>query len=659
MKKGTKFQHKKPDEAQVCAICGFPLKTYNALGKHVAKYHSNQCTMKEYVDKYVEPYAHKCPYCDNERNFAHGRYKETCADKACIQKHREATNMVKYGNKCSLKGTNEQKVVDAIVEKYGVDNVFKLDSMQQLAKQRIKDKYGKEYVSQVPEIRKKIEQVYMDKFGYKTNLLNPEHIERIKKTCLEKYGNEYVCASEYTQNKNRQHCLETFGVEYYMQTEDFRQKSKKTCLMKYGVEYSGCSPILQEKRRKTLFEHYGVIYPTQNYVLQERSRQTMLQRYGVEFAAQIPNKIKPHVYTKGADGYFSRSERIFGGKLDKLGIHYKFNWYFNKKHWDFAIYQNGIVDTVVEIDGEFHHGYNADVKCAKIDVGRFQMIGDGIKLICGDSKRIDDIVDSLLRTMNMTYSEWINDMKQSIPKEFPYPFYSHKRLLNDYNMLCREYTQEHIHKTAQYGMSTVYMYNKSMYQIPRKGSRSIVDAWQTEDLRNKCIDEHTLYHSECSSLNPFLGLSLSTVIPMPKLVSTGMYLYIIKLFLSNIEHIIEICPYNSALMLASAAANKTYQCIECISEVLLEHNEIAQLHKLPSVTNIDDNYVMANSCVIYDMSMLSLTISEVIQRYSSTRYIFISNNSLNIANQENMAIIRVNYGSITDIKYIYYINYKH
>ena len=196
MKKGTKFQHKRPDEPQVCAICGLPLKTYNALGKHVAKYHSDQCTMKEYVDKYIEPFAHKCPYCDNERNFVHGRYKETCTDKKCIQKHREATNVQKYGNKCSLKGTNEQKVVDAIVEKYGVDNVFKLDSMQQLARQRTKEKYGKEYSSQVPELRKKVEETCMKKFGYKTNLLNPDQIEQIKRTCLEKYGNQYVCASE-------------------------------------------------------------------------------------------------------------------------------------------------------------------------------------------------------------------------------------------------------------------------------------------------------------------------------------------------------------------------------------------------------------------------------------------------------------------------------
>lgn len=662
MKKGTTFQHKKPDEAQVCAICGFPLKTFNALGKHVAKYHSNQCTMKEYVDKYVEPYAHKCPYCDNERNFSHGRYKETCADKACIQKHREATNMVKYGHKCSLKGTNEQKVVEAIVEKYGVDNVFKLDSMQQLAKQRIKDKYGKEYVSQVPEIRKKIEQVCIDKFGYKTNLLNPEHIKRIKNTCLEKYGNEYVCASEYTQNKNKQHCLEKFGVEYYMQTDEFRQKSKQTCLMCYGVDNVMKSASVQEKFQNTLFRNYGVIHPSYSPVLRERSRHTMLKHYGYEYYAQIPGAITPYKYKKDSDGYFSKAEHTFADMLTVAGIQFRYNYTYQRKTWDFAVFNNGLLDTVIEIDGEFHHGYQSDWKCLKIDCGRFAMLKNtNVKLICGDSCKLNEIYDLLQFVLRLSFDDWMKYQYDITPKEFPYPRYNEHRIHYDYAQLCKLYNNKNTYKNAQYGMSSVYMYNTSMYTQPRINHVSLVDMWHNDDLRQKCVYEQSLYNSPCSSAQPIMGLLVSSVIPMPRIISTGMYLFIIKNFLQHVEYIIEYAPINAALLLAVNACGRTYLSYQCDSIVLAENKNISRIHELPSITEVTNAQLdaMSSTCVICDLTLHSVDVEDIMTECHADKYVFITDNkALALQYTSIYDSFRFNYGALVDEKYMFVINCK-
>ncbi len=660
MKKGTKFQHKRPDEPQVCAICGFPLKTYNALGKHVAKYHSNVCTMKEYVDKYVEPFAHKCPYCDNERNFVHGRYKETCSDKACIQKHREATNLGKYGNKCSLKGSNEQKVVDAIIEKYGVDNVFKLDSMQQVAKQRMKEKYGKEYSSQVPEIRQKVEDTCMRKYGYKTNLLNPDQIEQIKRTCLEKYGNEYVCASKYTLDKQKQHCLDKFGVEYYMQTDEFKDKSTKTMIETYGVANIMQVPLFYEQAKQSLYKHYGVRYTMLSPVLRERSRQTMLARYGVESVSQMEGYIKPHIYKKDLDGYFSKSEHAFADILDNHNITYVYNWYHNKKHWDFAIYKNNQLDTVIEIDGEYHHGYRSDWHSVKLDVGRFMMLGSNIKYLCGDSQRLNDIFDELCHIMNMTYEEWIQMIINRVPLDFPYPNYTVTRLKYDYMSLCNDTRRKTPHKMSQYGMSSVYMYNKSLYTENYNGTQSLVELWSNHDKVAQCVRERSLYYSDVSSALPIFGMIVSNICPMRIVISTGTYLYILTQYLAGIDNVVEICPTTGSLLLATNASNKKYTCKNIQPSILAENNKIAELHNLPLITDDCDASIPDNACVLYDMTTNDKTLDTVINTYKSTHYIVISYDDKLSDSFPELSLIdsfRSNYGALVDTKYMYMINY--
>lgn len=653
MKKGTKFQHKRPDEPQVCAICGFPLKTYNALGKHVAKYHSSQCTMKEYVDKYIEPFAHKCPYCDNERNFVHGRYKETCPDKKCIQKHREATNVQKYGNKCSLKGTNEQKVVDAIVEKYGVDNVFKLDSMQQLARQRTKEKYGKEYSSQVPELRKKVEETCMKKFGYKTNLLNPDQIEQIKRTCLEKYGNQYVCASEYTRKKTIEHNQQMYGVDEYLSTSEFKAKSKTTSLTRYGVDNPSKSKYVQHKQRETFISRYNCVWPMQIPGARERAKQTRLIRYGVEYIAQLPGYIPAQRYKKDLSGFFSKPERLFADLLDEYGITYKYNWYYNKKHWDFAIYQNGVVDTVVEIDGEWHHGYITDVRALKLDPGRYMMLPGNIKYICGASKRVYEMFCELIRILHISYDEWETEQITSIPVDFPYPTYTPDRIKHDYDNLRAEYKNHCKHRCAQYGMSTVYMYNKSIYT-----TRNIDKLWRDRNNIVDCVKERSLYYSKYRPLDQMLhGLVLSTVIHMPKLISTGMYLHAIYTYLTGVETIMEYITRNAALMLATNASGRNYASCSISDDVRNECNQIADIHHLPHVLDVKCNNSSTNTCLVCDLINCELDFDSIIQMYQTSSYLVFTNDYDKFKKYNHKYdAYTINYGVERTIIHMLYIN---
>ncbi len=81
-------------------------------------------------------------------------------------------------------------------------------------KQAILEKYGGENISQIPEIQEKIKKTFIEHYGVDHPFKSPEIREKIKKTNKQKYG-----------------------VYNLFQSAEFREKIKKTNKQKYGVEY--------------------------------------------------------------------------------------------------------------------------------------------------------------------------------------------------------------------------------------------------------------------------------------------------------------------------------------------------------------------------------------------------------------------------------------
>lgn len=92
------------------------------------------------------------------------------------------TNLAKYGNKCSLHGSNQQKTNDAFIAKYGVANA-----------------------AQVPEV-----------------------IEKIRETFRTKYGTDWVTSSQLYKDKYKQTSIERYGVDHPFQAELVKAKIRTT-----------------------------------------------------------------------------------------------------------------------------------------------------------------------------------------------------------------------------------------------------------------------------------------------------------------------------------------------------------------------------------------------------------------------------------------------
>lgn len=120
----------------------------------------------------------KCDNCGKIKNVVYQSYnnmtknnteKYYCNNKDCINKKRQI----------------------AIQEKYGVDNVFQLDSIKDKIKETNIELYGVENPQQNKKIKENTENTNLEKYGVKNPFQSEKIKEQIKKSNLKLYGVEY------------------------------------------------------------------------------------------------------------------------------------------------------------------------------------------------------------------------------------------------------------------------------------------------------------------------------------------------------------------------------------------------------------------------------------------------------------------------------------
>lgn len=221
------------------------------------------------------------------------------------------TDEFKAADKAHRKGNMKQGMLD----KYGVDNPFKLESFQQVAAETRKEKYGAEYTlasgSALRDAARETFAEHMadDEFRKKLN-------EKKCATNMALYGVPYVAQSPVFQAKTRATNLRRYGYTHAVKSPSMRKrlsqvmkknapmiavKSRKTCLEKYGVEYYGQTAearkaqsermhgnldVFLAKTRATMQKRYGVNYSWESSALRNKAYSTMQKRYGTSCYCQ-------------------------------------------------------------------------------------------------------------------------------------------------------------------------------------------------------------------------------------------------------------------------------------------------------------------------------------------------------------------------------------
>ena len=280
----------KKREFKKCLICG---KEYERHSQHIKNKH--HLTGKEY-DKYIKKDDEgKCMGCGKDAPFASicSGYRQYCS-RECMLKHRP------------------QNIKNAILEKYGTDNVRKVPSINKRIEETNLEKYGCVSPFGSKDVQKKIEQTNLERYGAKTFLSSPEARKRIEHTCTERYGTPYIGSLDFVQEKIKNTVQEKYNVKSTLQLEAVKEKSRKTCLKKYGKEYAIQSAVVKEKMKQTCLEKYGVEYSFNSENNKEKTKKTLLEKYGVENildSPEIKEKIKNTLMENyGVDSPFKSRE---------------------------------------------------------------------------------------------------------------------------------------------------------------------------------------------------------------------------------------------------------------------------------------------------------------------------------------------------------------
>lgn len=300
------------------------------------------------------------------------------------------SNEFKEADKKHRKGVMKQGMLD----KYGVDNPFKLDEFQAIAAETRKEKYGAEYTlasgSALRDAARETFAEHMadDEFRKKLN----------EKKCainIALYGVPHVAQSPVIQAKTRATNLRRYGYTNANKRPFMRKhmsqvmkknapmiaaKSRKTCLEKYGVEYYGQTAearnaqsermhgnldVFLAKTRATMQKRYGVNYSWESAALRGKAQATMRERYGSTFYVQ-------------SDEYKERLDRImdkvrktnmlrYGAPVYTQSDEYKQNVNDIQSRIIATKRQNGVLNTStvenhVKCFDDFESQYNKDAR---------------------------------------------------------------------------------------------------------------------------------------------------------------------------------------------------------------------------------------------------------------------------------------------------------
>jgi len=138
------------------------------------------------------------------------------------------------------------------LERYGVDNPAKIDSIKSKIKSTRKEKYGSPHGRH--QITEKARETCNKKYGVNYSGQAESVKAKSIKTCLAKYGTEYFISSKMARDHRKRICLERYGTESPLAAQEIRIKSRKTFLVKYGVEYSSQNREIHDKIQKSGFK---------------------------------------------------------------------------------------------------------------------------------------------------------------------------------------------------------------------------------------------------------------------------------------------------------------------------------------------------------------------------------------------------------------------
>jgi hypothetical protein len=184
------------------------------------------------------------PICENGnhkkfKQFPKGYYtscnKAVTKECACLNALRaDRSNHKPYDREAA-----KLKCKRTMLERYGVDNAFKMDDHSEKTKNALDKKYGQPTLKGIAEVNDKKQQTTMERYGVKHFTQSVEYKQKVVETNLEKYGVEFAISSDTVKEKSAATMLARYGVDNYFKSKDHQATIIADRVEKLGYENIG------------------------------------------------------------------------------------------------------------------------------------------------------------------------------------------------------------------------------------------------------------------------------------------------------------------------------------------------------------------------------------------------------------------------------------
>jgi hypothetical protein len=288
-----------------------------------------------------------CLFCKKE-NPKNGMKtcSRKCADELKKINSREERECLFCKKKFCVRKKDTKKICSEECRKEWSSLPENIDKRIEASKIAVKDKFGVENVFQLETTKEKLKKTKLEKYGDE----NYNNSKKMLETKDEKYGSNW---GKDWYIKMSEQMMKNFGVAHPLQHKIFLDKLNNSNLEKYGFKWVSQVETFKEKMNKSIKEKYGVDNISQLDSIKEKKKETSLNNFGVTHHLKDYDLFQKHLIAqykvkkyKETDLYYQGSyEYFFLEKMEELnllnelnnGKSYEFEWGNEKRtyHTDF------------------------------------------------------------------------------------------------------------------------------------------------------------------------------------------------------------------------------------------------------------------------------------------------------------------------------------
>ena len=335
----------------------------------------------------------------------------------------------------------------------------------------------------------------------------------------------------------------------------------------------------------------------------------------------------------------------------------------NIKHfWDYGIYnQNGELELVVDLDGEFFHAdgynYNGLFSHEEYDESRYLTIPENIKSCIIYENKFDESFNYLIKILKLSYNEYVKlkyDYFKNI--EFPFPKYDIKDLNRSFNDLIKMDCDDknHINNLSlntRFGDCLIYHFHPSIFHDHYNNKLSPYEIWNNDNELMNLIKSNAILHNHLNYNKLYQSFNLINKV---RFISAGRVKMIINKYLKDYDIIFNPFDKYSSIMLGSISLDKQYIGLSNNENIFNESLNLLNYLKINLNKNIKANVYykdyIRKDIINFQYLFTSLyddncdnIIDNILNKYNCNIYVFIVNNTEKYKNNIIETIYNKNY----------------